>query len=83
MLQDETSSSYNSLSGGTVDGPIRRRPGAATSVMNKEDKNSSSRPVSVATDEPLLDPQLAAMLEARKVKSGESTGVYDTRYLII
>ncbi|XP_067938256.1 supervillin-like [Watersipora subatra] len=34
--------------------------------------NKDSRPVSVASEEPLLDPQLAAMLEARKIKAGET-----------
>ena len=50
-------------------GFVRRRPPG--SVNGDE---SRSRPTSVATDEPLLDPQLAAMLEARKLKSGETPG---------
>lgn len=33
-----------------------------------------SRPTSMIKDEPLLDPQLAAMLEMRKQKQGESPG---------
>lgn len=40
----------------------RRRP-----LLKKD-----SRPISMASEEPLLDPQLAAMLEARKIKAGEN-----------
>ena len=48
----------------------RRRP-----LLKKD-----SRPVSMATDEPLLDPQLAAMLEARKIKAGENPGIFVMLY---
>lgn len=34
----------------------------------------AARPLSMASDEPGLDPQLAAMLEARKVKAGDVVG---------
>lgn len=47
---------------------VERRKG--NPLVAKKD----SRPSSVIADEPLLDPQLAAMLEARKIKAGESPG---------
>lgn len=51
----------------TGDRVIRRTP----NLLRKE-----PRPTSVHNEEPLLDPQLAAMLEARKIKAGESPGMY-------
>lgn len=46
---------------------MKRKPNL---LLNK----GEPRPISIASDEPLLDPQLAAMLEARKEKCGESGG---------
>lgn len=54
----------------------RRRPAGVSALLNKKDP----RPVSAAFDEPLLDPQLAAMLEARKIKAGENPCKYKSTY---